>query len=48
MPANEPMCEGRVCVISGAGRGIGRSHAEALAREGARVVVNDIGVSRAG
>ncbi|MGD9796795.1 MAG: SDR family NAD(P)-dependent oxidoreductase [Acidimicrobiia bacterium] len=38
------LCEGRVCVISGAGRGIGRSHAEALAREGARVVVNDLGV----
>jgi NAD(P)-dependent dehydrogenase (short-subunit alcohol dehydrogenase family) len=47
-PDRARMCEGRVCVISGAGRGIGRSHAEALAREGAKVVVNDIGVARDG
>lgn len=37
------LCEGRVVIITGAGRGIGREHALAFAREGARVVVNDIG-----
>jgi NAD(P)-dependent dehydrogenase (short-subunit alcohol dehydrogenase family) len=42
------MCEGRVCVVSGAGRGLGREHALLLAREGAKVVVNDIGVRRDG
>jgi NAD(P)-dependent dehydrogenase (short-subunit alcohol dehydrogenase family) len=37
------ICDGRVVVITGAGRGLGRSHALAFAREGARVVVNDLG-----
>ena len=37
------ICEGRVVVVSGAGRGIGREHALAFAREGAKVVVNDLG-----
>ncbi len=37
------ICEGRIVVITGAGRGIGREHALAFAREGARVVVNDRG-----
>ena len=37
------LCEGRVVIITGAGRGIGREHALAFAAEGARVVVNDLG-----
>lgn len=35
--------DGRVAVITGAGRGIGREHALLFAREGARLVVNDLG-----
>jgi NAD(P)-dependent dehydrogenase (short-subunit alcohol dehydrogenase family) len=37
------LCEGRVVIVTGSGRGIGRGHALEFARQGAKVVVNDFG-----
>jgi NAD(P)-dependent dehydrogenase (short-subunit alcohol dehydrogenase family) len=43
-----PKLDGKVAIVTGAGRGIGREHALALSRAGARLVVNDLGGSIAG
>ena len=42
------VCEGRVVIVTGAGNGLGKAYALALAAEGAKVVVNDLGVGAHG
>jgi NAD(P)-dependent dehydrogenase (short-subunit alcohol dehydrogenase family) len=42
------LCEGRVAIVTGGGRGIGREYCLMLAAEGAKVVVNDLGGARDG
>jgi NAD(P)-dependent dehydrogenase (short-subunit alcohol dehydrogenase family) len=37
------LCEGRVAIITGAGRGVGRAYALMMAQHGAKIVVNDLG-----
>lgn len=42
------LCEGRIAIITGAGRGIGREHALMLSEHGAKVIVNDLGGDSSG
>ena len=42
------ICEGRVVIVTGAGNGMGKAYALGLAAEGAKVVVNDLGVGTHG
>ncbi|HMG43262.1 MAG TPA: SDR family oxidoreductase [Acidimicrobiales bacterium] len=45
---SDRLCEGRVCIVTGGGRGLGREYARRLAGHGAQVVVNDLGGARDG
>ena len=42
------ICEGRIVIVTGSGRGLGRSYALAFARAGAKVVINDLGTDLGG
>src|SRR5260370_17616894 len=42
------LCDGRVVIVTGGGRGLGRGHGLEFARQGAKVVVNDLGVLTSG
>jgi NAD(P)-dependent dehydrogenase (short-subunit alcohol dehydrogenase family) len=46
--STDRLCQGRICVVTGGGRGIGREYALMLAGHGAHVVVNDLGGDRTG
>ena len=42
------MLEGKIAIVTGAGQGVGRAIAEGLAKSGASVVINDVGVTLTG
>jgi NAD(P)-dependent dehydrogenase (short-subunit alcohol dehydrogenase family) len=48
MRSQKDVMQGKVCVVTGAGRGVGCGVARELARAGAAVVVNDLDVSLSG